>query len=460
LARLGDWHLGALLPVRIILREFAAFPAPARTDLESLALLLEFLRAALGAQTDAFELLRSALTDGQAILLFDGLDEVVDEPALSRVVESIAATAGIYTRCPIIVTCRVLDYQANPRRQISGFAVETLAPLTDAQIDQFVAAWYAELAASGREALGNAAALQQALASRAELRDLARLPLLLTMMAVVHAGKGRLPDARALLYYECIDLLLLRWRQDPGTPDVLESLNLPQFRSGDLLGLMARIGYAAHVATERDAGQAGHESRPFDTLRGGRREGPANLSRAQVQRLLEEDFEPYSTGDPLRRDALVSQVLYAIAMRNGLLLKQSGEQAESYSFPHRTFQEFLAGYYIKGQRDFRRLCLAHAPQPHWHEALALMVGYQVLADRELEKPLDLIEKLLERSPAEQALAGELLALIGRERAANYDPALVARGGLWPRARLALIKLSATAAAPAAPAALRVRAGLA
>jgi hypothetical protein len=32
-----------------------------------------------------------------------------------------------------------------------------------------------------------------------------------------------------------------------------------------------------------------------------------------------------------------------------------------------------------------------------------MVGYQVLADRELEKPLDLAERLLARSPAEQAL---------------------------------------------------------
>jgi formylglycine-generating enzyme required for sulfatase activity len=445
LARLDGWQLGALLPVRVVLREFAAFPGITRAARGSLSTLLEYLRETLGAQADAFELLRSALTDGHAILLFDGLDEVVGEPALSRVVESIAETAGIYKRCPIVVTCRVLDYQSNPRRQISGFDVKVLAPLTGEQIDQFVAAWYAELAASGREALGNAAALQQALAGRAELRELAQLPLLLTMMAVVHAGKGRLPDARALLYYECIDLLLLRWRQDPGAPDVLESLQLPTFRGSDLLALMARIGYAAHVATERAAEQAAQ---------------PANLSRAQVQQLIAEAFEPYSTGDPIRRDTLVSQLLHAIAMRNGLLLKQSGEQGESYSFPHRTFQEFLAGYHLKRQRDYRRMCLEHAPQSHWHEALALMVGYQVLADGELEKPLDLAEKLLGRSPAEQALAGELLELIGRERAVNYDPTLVAKDGLWPRARLALIKLSAAGRAPAAAAALRVRAGLA
>ncbi|MBK9713421.1 MAG: SUMF1/EgtB/PvdO family nonheme iron enzyme [Kouleothrix sp.] len=445
LDRLDRWRPGALLPVRVILRDFAAFPPLAESKHGSLALLLDFLRQSLGPNAEALDRLRAELTNGHAILLLDGLDEVVGETVLARLVESIADAARTYARAPVVVTCRVLDYQANPLRQIRGFVVETLAPLTDEQIDHFVGAWYDELAASGREMLGNAEALRGAIASRTELRSLAELPLLLTMMAVVHAGKGRLPDARALLYDECIELLLLRWRQDPGQPDMLERLDLPQFRASDLLALMARLGFAAHEAAERDPEQAVR---------------PADLRREQVRSLLEEAFTPYSAGDPLRRDELVSLVLHAIAMRNGLLLKQSGEQGESYAFPHRTFQEFLAGYHLKGQRDYRRLCLERSPKAHWHEALALMVGYQVLADRELEKPLDLVEKLLARSRTEQALAGELLVLIGRERAANYDAALVGKDGLWPRARTTLLRLAATGRAPEAPATLRVRAGLA
>ncbi len=105
---------------------------------------------------------------------------MVGDTVLARVVESIADAARTYGRCPIVATCRVLDYQANPLRQLRGFEPETPAPLTDEQIDQFVGAWYDELAASGREMLGNADALRQAVASRPELRDLARLPLLLT----------------------------------------------------------------------------------------------------------------------------------------------------------------------------------------------------------------------------------------------------------------------------------------
>lgn len=445
LVQLDRWRLGALLPVRVILRDFAAYTPLAEAKQGTLGLLLDFLSQTLGPNADALEPLRAALTKGLAILVYDGLDEVVGEPVLSRVVESITHTTNTYARCPVVVTCRVLDYQANPRRQLSGFEVSTLASLTNEQISRFVEAWYDELAISGRKMLGNAEALRSAIASRTELRSLAELPLLLTMMAVVHSGKGRLPDARALLYDECIELLLLRWRQEPGKSDVLDMLKLPQFRASDLLALMARIGFSAHESASRSPGQE---------------EQPASLRRAQVQRLLEEAFEPYCTGDPVRRDELVSLVLHSIAMRNGVLLKQSGEGGESYAFPHRTFQEFLAGYHLKGQRDYRRLCLDRSTQAHWHEALTLMVGYQVLADRELEKPLGLVEKLLDRTPAEQALGGELLVLIGRERVVNYDATLVGPGGLWRQARTVLSQLSTAPSERNAPITIRVRAALA
>jgi hypothetical protein len=37
--------------------------------------------------------------------------------------------------------------------------------------------------------------------------------VLLTVMALVHTHKGQLPDARALLYEETVDILLWRWEQ-------------------------------------------------------------------------------------------------------------------------------------------------------------------------------------------------------------------------------------------------------
>lgn len=445
LACLPRWQGHALLPVRVILRDFAAFAPLADAPRGTVRLLEEFLAAALADAgcAEAHERLVDALRDGSALLLLDGLDEVVGQPVLQRVVESIADAGRTY-RAPILTTCRVLDYYEEPARQVAGFERYTLAELDGEQTQQFIKDWYRELAESGRrpaaQSADDAAALGQAVGSRGELRALAGTPLLLTVMALVHAFRGALPDARALLYAECIDLLLLRWRQPRGEPDLLERLGLSQFRSSDLLALMARLGYEAHAGAERAEGEQARS---------------ADLGEPQVVGLLAEGFARY---DEPRKYELAHKVLTALTKGNGLLLKR-GPQV--YTFAHRTFQEFLAGYHLKGQKDYRKLCLERAEQPHWHEALTLMAGYQVLQDRELEKPLDLAEKLLARSPIEQALAGELLVLIGRERALAYDPALLKLpDGLWPQARRRLLELLTRGKAPEAPAQLRARAGLA
>jgi formylglycine-generating enzyme required for sulfatase activity len=444
LACLPRWQLGSLLPVRVILRDLAAFAPLAVAPRGAVRLLEEFLATTLADAgcAEALAPLTAALRDGRALLLLDGLDEVVGTPILQRVAETIQDAARGY-RAPILVTCRVLDYQEERLRQLPGFPTETLAELKDDQIRQFIGDWYAELAVSGRRPAAQSAAdtraLQDAVASRSELRALAATPLLLTVMALVHAFRGTLPDARSLLYAECIDLLLLRWRQPRGESDLLERLALPQFRSSDLLALMARLGYEAHLRAERDTQQ----------------NRPADLDEPAVMAVLAEGFARY---DEPRRYQLAELVLAALTRGNGLLLKRG---PNVYTFAHRTFQEFLAGYHLKGQREFRRLCLERAPLPHWHETLALMVGYLVLQDRDLDKPLSLVEKLIERTPVEQALAGELLVLIGRERAAEYDPALLKLpDGLWPRARKVLLNLLTQGKAPEAPTPLRARAGLA
>ena len=52
--------------------------------------------------------------------------------------------------------------------------------------------------------------------------DLARMagnPLLLTVMALVHARESELPEARALLYDKCVDVLLWLWERRKETAD-------------------------------------------------------------------------------------------------------------------------------------------------------------------------------------------------------------------------------------------------
>ncbi len=144
--------------------------------------------------------------DGTAIVLLDGLDEVpLDDLVLKRIKEMIADLPSAYAQTHLLVTCRVLSYQ-DPRWQLDAkWPTFELDKLNEAQIDQFIRTWHDQLAAMGvvKQAALSSAKLSHAV-RQPDLWRLARNPLLLTLMASLHANRGRLPDDRSVLFaYGC-----------------------------------------------------------------------------------------------------------------------------------------------------------------------------------------------------------------------------------------------------------------
>jgi predicted NACHT family NTPase len=105
----------------------------------------------------------------------------------------VAAFATRYC-CRVLVTCRTFSYQ-DPAWQLSDFQSFTLAPFSAEQIDRFIAAWHGELVRLGTIKSGaiEGQAGVTAAVRRPDLWRLASNPLLLTVMALVHTHKGRLP---------------------------------------------------------------------------------------------------------------------------------------------------------------------------------------------------------------------------------------------------------------------------
>ncbi|MCP4694128.1 MAG: hypothetical protein GY859_39195, partial [Desulfobacterales bacterium] len=191
--RLPKWPkaLANLLPIPIALRNLAAWARSTRAGQTKSGLLLAYLEYWLGERDldDYFPLLKSGLRAGEAILLLDGLDEVPADDALRvRIKECIADLPIAFEKSPILLTCRVLSYQ-DPMWRLNEktWPVFELDGLDEEKINRFISAWHRQLADMNVVSNPDASSARLIRAvSRPDLWRLARNPLLLTVMALVH----------------------------------------------------------------------------------------------------------------------------------------------------------------------------------------------------------------------------------------------------------------------------------
>jgi formylglycine-generating enzyme required for sulfatase activity len=459
-----DWPAGAraVLPVRVILRDFDAWlDDPARQPIAATpGALRDFLAHSLAQQNLGFALplLDRALDDGQALVVLDGLDEVTSLRKRAFMRDAIAAWAERYGGSRCLVTCRTWSYQppepGEADLRLPGFPAAQLAPFDDAKIDAFIGAWHAELVKADKLSPAKAAGLEPRLKKAVRQPDLRRLagnPLQLTLMAWVHTDDEELPDKRAKLYSKAVDLLLWRWEaQKPAAAGEASLADLArQVDDGDGKGKIERaLWKAAYEAHARLTAQDQRDNP--DKL--------ADVSESALKRDLSR-LKKDARGKPDENWA--RDVVDAIKARSGLLAQRL---PDALTFPHRTFQEYLAGLWLLQDRFVAQAGEKAAQLDVWREVILLAIGHSVYVkqDYELEKPLALVRRLCpsrcedgEAAWRKVWLAGEALVEMGLARADEQEPdtvdgargllaRLVGEGKLAPaeraRAGLALSKV--------------------
>lgn len=359
-----DSWTGTETPIFVTLREFAhALPNPlpvAARPLDLWSFITEQLaKRNLAKATAPLEALLEA---GKVMVLFDGLDELPTAALRQFVRDAVRVFAERYPDNRYLVTCRTLAYQApaskrqpDPRLDTRAFPQFTLALFDGEQIEQFIQAWYQELVTNGTlndvTASEKTRDLKRAI-TRADLADLARTPLLLSVMARVHTHDGQLPDARALLYERTIEMLLWRWeelrnREGLRLPTVRQHLHAAGRRESDFIDVLCQLAYEVHRADtqtkESDIGEW-RLRKLFATLHD---EGSHDWAAALIQLLK---------------------------LRTGLLVES---KPEVFSFPHRTYQEYLAGRHLSERGDFAEHAsqLINENRSLWREAVLLAVGH-------------------------------------------------------------------------------------
>lgn len=363
-------HLPILLPIRK-LGAYLLEHHPRDDGTEGHARLLDFLREYLKGERisvsdDFFD---DDLDTGRAVILLDGMDEVSDAELRRRVARLIDAFAGAYSKCRVVVTSRAVGYTGAARLG-EGFAATTVRDFTLADVEQFLTHWHRLVAIGqmgpGESAENYAAAQTQqlltAITANPRVRELAINPLMLTVIALVHRDRVKLPDRRAELYAEAVDVLLGKWDEARGV-DEFPILDDRPFDAGDRRLLLQKIALKMHEAQKKE------------------------IEANDLRRELQTAFIGMTPAAQAAERA-VERFLNVIQERTGLLL-EAGQGV--YRFSHLTFQEYLAALAILARDDYIEYILKHVSKTWWRETILLAVGQ--LSTQSQERTTKLIQRI-------------------------------------------------------------------
>lgn len=324
---------GDKLPILLSLAEFEADVQ--RDPHWSLKDYIESYASKLGV-ADLWSPISESVEQGRIILLLDGADEVSDANR-DEIVERLLGIIGANEGNAAVITSRKVGF-----RRIGDFPVFEIAPLRIEQQRELL------LQICGA---AQCAELLRNISGSAELRDLASVPLTLSVLGLLARelknGDGFAWEKRSELLGTASELLLEgRHRNGKG----VKSPGLAQT-------ILARLSFDVHAAVQANAAREVYLSRRLETsigaasaneLAGGHWNGP-------------KDF------------------ILDVSRNTGLLVPVDSLR-RSYAYLHRGFREYFCAHMLSLMDNDAadNFVQQHVEDPQWSEVFALFAG---LTDR-------------------------------------------------------------------------------
>jgi formylglycine-generating enzyme required for sulfatase activity len=355
----------APLPILVPLNAYA--DALSRADRSLQQYLPEYFAALAQGVANLAPLFDSAIAQGQAVILLDGLDEVQrDRAHLVAKVEAFARdVAKRGTR--VVVTSRVVGYRESPLAP-KEWALYTLLDFDRDAIEQFAARWCVafETGTLGDtpEARASAEAerreLLQAIDANPGVARLASNPLLLTILALIKRQGVTLPNRRVELYELYLKTLITAWSKARALDGRQIGPDL------DFLEILMVLGPLALWLREEN---------PTAGL----------VSEQALLDWLTQHFTGEEWG--LARGPAAERArgfLRSVRRYSNLILERGQGQ---YGFIHLTFEEMLAAYGVVqlGQLnldDSTGVIRRHLTDSTWRETILLAVGIWGLLNKQ------------------------------------------------------------------------------
>ena len=255
------------------------------------------------------------LSIGGAILLFDGLDEILNVNSRREIVNMVQDFCVTYASCPAFVTSRVVGYRDAPL--IPEFGAYVLSRFNKDEVTKFSTNMIREIQRIPEaDASDRAARFVQQTERVAD--DLRENPLMLGLMVFLYIYKGDVPDNRPQIYRECSILMFQKWDANRG----IEFGIAGDFKLMDLFSFLA--------------------SRIF-----GNAETEEGVSRSWLNKEILEYFSSWYADRP--RALAVSNKIVEFITGRAWVMCDAGPGV--YKFTHRTFLEYFFARRIEGEAE-------------------------------------------------------------------------------------------------------------
>jgi hypothetical protein len=288
----------------------------------------------------------SILLSGRALVIFDGLDELLDVTQRKEMTERVEMFAHRYPLARIFVTSRRVGYeqaQLDPnvftRYELAGFSEENVAVYAEK--------WF-RMTESESDADGTDLA-RSFIEESSAVPDLRRNPLMLALMCIIYRGENFIPKNRPAVYEKCAGLLFEKW-------DSSRSIHV-ELRAADYVDAALKH-LAFWMLTSPGDAEGFREAELVD----------------ECSRMLRSHFENEIEAGNASREFI------EFCRGRAWVFSDAGSTADGevlYTFTHRTFMEYFAAYHmtrmVDTPEDLGRMLLPRVSNQEWDMVAQLAV---------------------------------------------------------------------------------------